>query len=253
MSPEKDLCLEGKVAIVTGSSRGIGRAIALNLGEHGANIVINSTEKSIPQAQVVKSEIEKNGQKAIIITGDVSKKQTAIEIVLKTIEEFKHIDILVNNAGTTKDGLLIRMSQEQWQGVIDTNLNGTFYMTHEVTKQMFRQKTPGSIISISSMVAQVGNPGQANYAASKAGVDAATRCWAQEYKERGIRFNALALGFVETELVKDVTEKQKEEILKKTSRFISKEEVAEKVLFLASDKSSGITGRIINLDGGTKQ
>jgi 3-oxoacyl-[acyl-carrier protein] reductase len=252
MSPEKDLCLAGKVAIVTGSSRGIGRAIALSLSEHGANVVINSTEKSILQAQEVKSEIEKISQKAIIVTGDVSREQTAADIVSKTISEFNHVDILVNNVGTTKDGLLIRMPLDQWQNVMNTNLTSVFLMSREVVKQMLRQKTPGSIINISSMVAQVGNRGQANYAASKAGVDAATRCWAEEYKERGIRFNALALGFVQTDLVQNVTEKQKEEILKKTSRFITKEEVAERVLFLASDKSAEITGTIINLDGGTK-
>lgn len=243
--------LSGKVAIVTGSSRGIGQAIALKLGKHGANIVVSSTERSIPQAEEVKSQIESFGQKAFVFTGDVSQEEIAINIALETIKNFGRIDILVNNAGTRKDKLLIRMSLDEWNGVIKTNLTSTFLMTREVLKQMLKLKTGGSIINISSVVGQVGNPGQANYGVSKAGMINLTKTCAQEYERKGIRFNTLALGLVEeTDLVKDVTEKQKEEILKKTSRFITKEEVAEQVLYLASDKATGITGTTITIDGG---
>ena len=245
-----EISLSGKVAVVTGSSRGIGRAIALGLALRGANIVINSTEKSIPQAEEIKLEIEKSGQKAIVVIGDVSKEQTAIDIVSKTINEFSHVDILVNNAGTKKDDLLITMTPDQWQSVMNTNLTSTFLMSREVVKRMLKQKSQGSIISISSIVARFGNSGQANYAASKAGMIAATKCWAQEYERRGIRFNVLALGLVETDLVKDLTEKQKKEVLRKTPRFITKGEVVEQVLFLASDKAFDITGETINIDGG---
>jgi 3-oxoacyl-[acyl-carrier protein] reductase len=250
----KEFDLSGKVAIVTGSSRGIGRAIALKLGEHGANVVVNSTERSIPQAEEVKTKIENFGQKAIIAIGDVSQEQIAKDIVLKTVSEFGHIDILVNNAGTRKDGLLITMTLDQWQSVMKTNLTSAFLMSREVAKQMIRQKSPGSIINISSVVAEVGNAGQTNYAASKAGMIALAICGAQEYQKRGIRFNALALGLVEeTDLVKDLNAQQKAEVLKKTGRFITKEEVAEQVLFLASDAAADITGKIINIDGRTER
>lgn len=250
----KEFDLSGKVAIVTGSSRGIGRAIALKLGFHGADVVINSTDKSIPQAEEVKSSIEGFGRKAIIVTGNICEEETAKNIVSKTISElgFGHIDILVNNAGIRNDGLLIKMTLDQWQSVMNTNLTSAFLMTREVVIQMLKQRSGGSIINISSIVGQIGNAGQANYAASKAGLEALAKSGAVEYAKRGIRFNILALGLVETDLTKDLTDKQKEIIFQLTpiKRLITSEEVADAVLFLASDRSSGITGTTINVDGG---
>jgi len=247
----REFDLSGKVAIVTGSSRGIGRAIALKLGFHGANVVINSTDKSIPQAEEVKSSIEGFGGKAIVVTGNICGEETAKDIVSKTVSEFGRIDILVNNAGIRKDGLLIKMTLDQWQSVMNTNLTSAFLMTREVVIQMLKQKS-GSIIYISSIAGQIGNAGQANYAASKAGLEALAKSGAAEYAKRGIRFNTLALGLVETDLTKDLTDKQKEVFfqLALIKRPITPEEVADTVLFLASDRSSGITGTTINVDGG---
>ncbi len=247
----REFDLSGKVAIVTGSSRGIGRAIALKLGFHGANVVINSTDKSIPQTEEVKSLIEGFGRKAIVVTGNICEEETAKDIVSKTVSEFGRIDILVNNAGIRNDGLLIKMTLDQWQSVMNTNLTSAFLMTREVVIQMLKQKS-GSIIYISSIAGQIGNAGQANYAASKAGLEALAKSGAAEYAKRGIRFNTLALGLVDTDLTKDLTDKQKEVFfqLAPMKRTITPEEVADTVLFLASDRSSGITGTTINVDGG---
>lgn len=241
--------LSGKVAVVTGSSRGIGREIALTLASHNANVVLNSTEKSLPQAEGVKSDIEKIGQRAIIVIGDVSKEQTAIDIASNAISKLGHIDILVNNAGTRRDGLLVRMSLEQWQSIMNINLTSAFLVTREVAREMLRQRTKGSIINISSIVAKYGNRGQTNYGASKAGLIGLTFSCAQEYEGR-IRFNALALGLVETELTSDLNEKQKEQISKMTSGMVTKKEVAEQVLYLASDNSASENGKLITIDGG---
>lgn len=241
--------LSGKVAVVTGSSRGIGRAIALGLASYRADIVINSTEKSLPQAEEVKSEIEKMGRQAIIVTGDVAKEQTAIDIVSNAINKLGHIDILVNNAGTRKDGLLVKMTLDQWQGVMDTNLTSAFLVTREVVREMLRQRTKGgSVINISSIVAKIGNRGQTNYGASKAGLIGFTYSCAQEYEGR-IRFNALALGLVETELTSDLDEKQKKQISKMTSGMVTKKEVVEQVIYLASNDSAGENGKLITLEG----
>lgn len=251
-SPEitktNEIDLSGKVAVVTGSSRGIGREIALTLASHKANVVLNSTLNSLGKAEEVKSEIEKMGQKAIIVTGDVSKEQTALDIVANAASQLGPIDILVNNAGTRRDKLLMQMSLEEWQSVIDTNLTSAFLVSREVVKNMFRNKTKGSIISISSLVATLGNKGQVNYGASKAGLIGLTYSAAQEYESRGIRFNALALGLVNTELTGDLNEKQRGEIAQK-SNIIPVKEVAEQVLYLASDKSIGETAKLIIMDG----
>ncbi len=251
ITKSKEIDLSGKVAIVTGSSKGIGRAIALKLAFHGANVVINSTEKSIPQAEEVKFQIESFGQKAIIVTGDISREQTAKDIVSKTISEFGRIDILVNNVGTKEDGLLIQMTTNQWHNVIDTNLTSAVFMTKEVLRPMLKNKS-GSIINVSSIVGQTGNAGQVNYAASKAGLIALAKSAADEYGKKGIRVNAVALGLVETDLTQDLNDQQKETIIQQSSlkRAILPEEVADTVLFLASDRSSGITGTTINVDGG---
>lgn len=248
----KELILSGKVAIVTGASRGIGREIALKLGENGANIVVNSTEKSIPQAEKVKSQIESFKQKAIVFTGDVSQEQTAIDIVKKTVDEFGRVDILVNNVGTKKDKLLIKMSLDEWNDVLQTNLTSAFLMTREALKQMLKLKIQGSIINISSIVGQIGNPGQANYGASKSGLENLAKCVALEMGPRGIRANNVALGFVDTQLTSDVNKEQRDAIVNLSclKRLITTNEVAETVLFLASSGSSAITGQTINVDGG---
>ncbi len=246
----KEIDLSGKVAIVTGSSRGIGRAIALKLGYHGANIVLNSREQSREQVAEVRSLVESFGQKAIWIPGDVREESTARAIAETTVKEFGRIDILINNAGLTKDSLLIRMSEEDWDLVLDTNARGAFLVTRAVLRYMRRNS--GSIINISSVAGQMGNPGQANYAASKAGLEGFTRAVAQEYGSRGIRVNAVALGFVETDLTAHVTEEQRRKILSRVplGRSVTPEEAADAVLFLVSDRASGITGQVLNVDGG---
>lgn len=243
-----EINLSGKVAVVTGSSRGIGRTIALEFASHKANVVLNSTINSLCQAEQVKTEIEGMGQKAIVVTGDVSKEQTAKDIVANAIRELGHINILVNNAGIRKDKLLIQMSSEDWQSVIDTNLTSAFYISREVVKDMFRSRTKGSVINISSIVATLGNKGQANYGASKGGLISLAYTIAQEYEDRGIRANSLALGLVDTELTADLNEKQRKQIADK-SNVITKKEVAEQVLYLASDYSASETGKLIIMDG----
>lgn len=246
----KEIDLSGKVAIVTGSSRGIGRSIALELASHKANVVLNSTDRSLVQAEEVKSQIEGMGQRAIIVTGDVSKEQTAIDIASNAMRQFGHIDILVNNAGTRRDGLLVKMSLDQWQDVVNANLTSAFLVTREVAREMLRRKTEGSVINISSLVARLGNRGQTNYGASKAGLIGLTFSCAQEYEGR-IRFNALALGLVDTELTHNLDEQQRE-LISKSSKIITKQEVAEQVLFLASDKSADENGKLITMNGGLK-
>lgn len=243
-----EINLSGKIAVVTGSSKGIGREIALTLASHKANIVLNSTVNSLREIGDVKSEIEGMGQKAIIVTGDVSKEQTALDIVANATRELGPINILINNAGTTKDKLLMQMSLEEWQSIIDINLTSAFLVSREVVKNMFRNKTKGSIINISSIVAILGNKGQTNYGASKAGLIGLTYSAAQEYESRGIRFNALALGLVNTELTGNLSEKQREGIAEK-SAVIPVKEVAEQVLYLASDKSITETAKLIIMDG----
>lgn len=252
ITKSKETDLTGKVAIVTGSSHGIGRTIALKLAFHGADIVINSTEHSISEAEEVKLEIEKMGRTAIIVTGDISKKETAEKIAAKAKEKFNHIDILVNNAGTTRDNHTVKMTEDEWDTVMKINLKSAFFMTQAVLPQMSKQRS-GKIINIASIIGEIGKAGQANYAASKAGLIGLTKSIALEYATRGLTANCVAPGFVRTPLTDNsVTEKQKEEILKQTpmNREILSEEIADAVLFLASDRSSAITAQTINVDGG---
>lgn len=242
--------LNGKVALITGGSRGIGKAIAIKLASYKANIVINYTSNK-EHALKVKEEIESYGVKSIVIKCDVSKSDEVNNMIEEVVKEFGQIDILVNNAGITRDGLLMRMKEEDFDSVIDINLKGVFNCTKSATKYMMKKRY-GKIINISSVVGLIGNAGQANYCASKAGVIGLTKSSARELASRNINVNAIAPGFIDTDMTSVLNENLKETMLKNIpqNRFGSPEDVANLVLFLASDMSSYITGQIINVDGG---
>lgn len=242
--------LNGKVAIVTGGSRGIGREIALKLAGLGAAVVINYTS-SEDKALKVKEEIEALGGKALIYKADVSDFKASSDLVEKTIEAFGQIDILVNNAGVTRDTLLLRMREEDFDMVINVNLKGAFNMIKHASSKMLKKKY-GKIISISSVVGIYGNVGQANYAASKAGIIGLTKSAAKELASRGINVNAVAPGFIETDMTEVLNDKLKEGMLNAIplKRFGKASDVADLVAFLASDDSGYITGQVISIDGG---
>ena len=242
--------LNGKVALITGGSRGIGKAIAIKLASYKANIVINYTSNK-EHALKVKEEIESYGVKSIVIKCDVSKSDEVNNMIEEVVKEFGQIDILVNNAGITRDGLLMRMKEEDFDSVIDINLKGVFNCTKSATKYMMKKRY-GKIVNISSVVGLIGNAGQANYCASKAGVIGFTKSSARELASRNINVNAIAPGFIDTDMTSVLNENLKETMLKNIpqNRFGSPEDVANLVLFLASDMSSYITGQIINVDGG---
>ena len=240
--------LEGKVAIVTGSSRGIGRAIALNLAKAGAKVVVNYT-RSGEAAEVVVGEIIAAGSEAIAVQGDVSKEDDVDNLIKTTKDKFGQIDVLVNNAGITRDNLLMRIKPEDWQAVIDLNLTGVFLCTRAVSKLMLK-KRQGRIINITSVAGQMGNPGQANYSAAKAGVIGFTRTVAKELATRSITVNAVAPGFIATEMTDDLNS---EAILSMIplGRYGKPEEIASMVRFLAADPAAAyITGQVFNVDGG---
>ncbi|MFG6118219.1 3-oxoacyl-[acyl-carrier-protein] reductase [Thalassobacillus sp. B23F22_16] len=242
--------LENQVALVTGASRGIGRAIALELADKGAAVAVNYAG-SEAKAQEVVDEIEANGGKAMKIQADVSKEADVKDMVKTTIEAFGRLDILVNNAGITKDNLLMRMKEEEFDQVIDTNLKGVFLTTKAVTRQMMKQKS-GRIINIASIVGVSGNPGQANYVAAKAGVIGMTKSNAKELATRNILVNAVAPGFITTDMTDELTEEQREEMLKMIplNRLGEGKDIANVVRFLASDDSSYMTGQTLHVDGG---
>ncbi|TAE58287.1 MAG: 3-oxoacyl-[acyl-carrier-protein] reductase [Nostocales cyanobacterium] len=240
--------LQDQVAIVTGASRGIGRAIALQLASQGAKVVVNYASSSTAADQVV-AEITGNGGEAIALQADVSQPEQVDALIKATIDKFKRIDILVNNAGITRDNLLLRMKLEEWQAVIDLNLTGVFLCTKAVSKIMLKQKS-GRIINISSVAGQMGNPGQANYSAAKAGVIGFTKTMAKEVASRGITVNAVAPGFIKTDMTNDL---KAEGILQfiPLGRFGEPEEIAGMVRFLAADPAAAyITGQVFNVDGG---
>lgn len=253
-----EIDLSRKVAVVTGASRGIGREIALTLASAGANVVVNATENSRDRLEDVVATITLYGQAALYeegkepfyVAGDISKEEVANSLVSQTIERFGHLDIVVSNAGINADGLLMRMSSEQWHKPLDTNLDAAFYLTKPAVIQMRRQRS-GSLIYVSSVSAH-GNPGQANYAASKAGLEGFMRSVALEYASSGIRANAIACGPVDTDMTRNLKEEQREALVKMIplGRILLAEEVANTALFLASDLSSGITGTVIDVDGG---
>ncbi|MCT7975499.1 3-oxoacyl-[acyl-carrier-protein] reductase [Laspinema olomoucense] len=247
--PEQVQRLRDRVAVVTGASRGIGRAIALALAIEGAKIAVNYASNSTAADQLVE-EITAAGGEATAIPADISNVDSVDALIKTVTDQWGRIDILVNNAGITRDTLLLRMKPEDWQAVIDTNLTGVFLCTRAVSKLMLKQKS-GRIINIASVAGQMGNPGQANYSAAKAGVIGFTKTVAKELASRGITVNAVAPGFIATDMTKDL--KGGEEILKfiPLGRYGEPEEVAGLVRFLAADPAAAyITGQTINVDGG---
>ncbi|WP_297521270.1 3-oxoacyl-[acyl-carrier-protein] reductase [uncultured Clostridium sp.] len=242
--------LKNKNIIITGATRGIGKAIALNLAKKGANIVIGY-RNSDNEALKVKTELELLNVKVLLVKGDVSTPEYAKEIITQCKKEFGSVDILVNNAGITKDGLVMRMTEEDFSSVIDVNLKGTFNCSKEAAIVMLRQKS-GKIINISSVIGLIGNAGQVNYAASKAGILGITKSLAKELGSRGITVNAVAPGFIQTDMTSELSDANKDFIknnlpLKKIGKA---EDVASVVSFLASDDANYITGQVINVDGG---
>ena len=248
MSAEK--ILSGKVAFVTGASRGIGRATALRLAQDGAKVALNFAS-NVSKAQEVKSEIEAAGSEAILLQGDVSKFEVVTELVNKTVETWGRLDILVNNAGIARDNLLLKMSEEDFDKVIATNLKGVFNCTKAVTKIMMKQRY-GRIVNMSSVVALRGNVSQANYAAAKAGIIGLTKSAARELASRGVTVNAVAPGFIDTDMTAALSEKVKEVMLKEipAGRMGSPEDVANAVAFLVSDQAAYITGQVLSVNGG---
>ncbi len=246
--PENLQQLREQVAIVTGASRGIGRAVAIALATEGAKVAVNYARSSEAAQQVVK-EITEAGGEAIAIGADVSKTEEVDSLVKQTLEKFGRVDLLVNNAGITRDTLLLRMKPEDWQAVIDLNLTGVFLCTKAVSKLMLKQRS-GRIINIASVAGQMGNPGQANYSAAKAGVIGFTKTAAKELASRGVTVNAVAPGFIATDMTSDL---DSEAILKfiPLGRYGQPEEVAGMVRFLAADPAAAyITGQVFNVDGG---
>ena len=246
--PENLQRLRNSVAIVTGASRGIGRAIALELATCGASVVVNYASSSAAAEQVV-DEITAGGGSALALQADVSKVEQVDALLKAVIEKWNRVDILVNNAGITRDTLLLRMKLEDWQAVIDLNLTGVFLCTRAISKVMLKQRA-GRIINIASVAGQMGNPGQANYSAAKAGVIGFTKTVAKELAPRGITVNAVAPGFIVTDMTNDL---KAEEILKyiPLGRYGQPEEVAGLVRFIAADPAAAyITGQVFNVDGG---
>ena len=240
--------IKDTVVIVTGSGRGIGKGIAELFADYGANIVISDIDEDVCKATA--EEIKKRGVDAIGVVCDVTKQDQVVNLADKAIEKWGKIDTLVNNAGITKDGLFLRMKKEQWQMVLDINLTGTFYCAHAVINHM-RKARKGSIINISS-IARIGNPGQTNYSASKAGVVGFTAALAKEVAPFGVRVNCVAPGFVETRLTDAIPDKIKEQMKKQIplGRTGQPEDIAKPILFLASDLSSYMVGQTLDVNGG---
>jgi 3-oxoacyl-[acyl-carrier protein] reductase len=242
--------LSGKIALVTGASRGIGKAIALALADAGADVVLTFLS-SKEAAEKIAEEIRAKGRKCTAYQSNASDFSQANELVQKAIQEFGRLDILVNNAGITKDGLLLRMSEQDWNAVIDTNLKSVFNFTKAVYRPMMSQQS-GKIINIASVVGITGNAGQANYVASKAGIIGFTKSVAKELASRNIQVNAVAPGFVDTDMTGKLTDSQKEAILKliPMKRTAKPEEIAAVVRFLASSEANYVTGQVLCVDGG---
>jgi len=242
--------LTGKTAIVTGASRGIGAAIARRFAEEGANIVVNYSG-SQDKAEAVVAEIEQAGGKAIAVKANVADADAVKAMADAAMKEFGSIDILINNAGITHDNLMMRMKEDEWDDVINTNLKGVFLCTKAVTRQMMKQRA-GRIVNIASIVGVMGNAGQANYVAAKAGVIGLTKTTARELASRGITANAVAPGFITTDMTEKLGDDVQSTMLAQIplARFGAPEDVANAALFLASDEASYVTGQTLHLDGG---
>jgi 3-oxoacyl-[acyl-carrier protein] reductase len=241
---------KNKTVIITGASRGIGRAIALAYASQNANVVVNYA-RSQEQADALVEEIKSMGAKAIAVQADVSDFNQSKQLVDQAIEVFGKVDILINNSGITKDQLMLRMSEEDFDRVIDVNLKGTWNMCRHLTRHFLKNRE-GSIINISSVVGLIGNPGQVNYVASKAGIIGMTKSLSKEFGSRGIRVNAIAPGFIETEMTDQLSDDVKEAYLKQIplNRLGSPNDIANACLFLSSDLATYITGQVISVNGG---
>ena len=244
------MLLTDKTAVVTGGSRGIGRAIAVSLAAEGAKVAVIYAGNAAAAEETL-SLIKEQGGEAVAMQCDVADDAAVSDMINAVKEQFGSVDILVNNAGITRDGLLMRMKEGDWQAVLDTNLTGVFHCTKAVTKLMMKQRS-GAIINITSVVGQTGNAGQANYAAAKAGMIGFTKSVAKELASRGIRVNAVAPGCIDTDMTAVLSDAVKEDMLKSIplGRVAQPEEVAKAVVFLASDNASYITGQTLNVDGG---
>ncbi|PRS66062.1 3-oxoacyl-[acyl-carrier-protein] reductase [Bacillus pumilus] len=242
--------LTNKTAVVTGASRGIGRSIAIDLAKNGANVVVNYSGNEAKANEVV-DEIKALGQQAFAVKADVSNAEEVQSLMEQAIDTFGSIDILVNNAGITKDNLLMRMKENEWDDVININLKGVFNCTKAVTRQMMKQRS-GRIINLASVVGVCGNPGQANYVAAKAGVIGLTKTTAKELATRHITVNAVAPGFISTDMTDKLDENVQTEMLKQIplARFGAPEDISNVVVFLASEGAGYITGQTIQVDGG---
>lgn len=242
--------LENKTAIVTGGSRGIGKSIALHLASLGANIIVNYNNNVAAANEVVK-EIESMGRSALAVKADIGKSSDVDKFIKAVYEKFDSIDILINNAGITRDNLLMRMKEDEWDEVLNTNLKGAFLITKSIIRKMIKSKK-GKIINISSIVGTTGNAGQSNYSASKAGLIGFTKSIAKEVASRGIQVNAIAPGFIRTDMTEALSDNIKKELLNNipANRLGRPEDIANMVGYLSSDLSDYITGQIIHIDGG---
>lgn len=242
--------LGNKVAIVTGGSRGIGRAVALQLAKNGAKVAVNYAGNAKAGQEVVDMIVAQGGE-AVAIQGDIANAEAVESLVKQTLERFGRVDILVNNAGITRDTLLMRMKEDDWDSVLDTNLKGIFLCTKAVSRIMMKQKS-GKIINMTSVVGIMGNAGQANYAAAKAGVIGFTKSMAKELATRNITVNAIAPGFITTDMTAVLSDQVKDDLTKSIplAKLGSPEDVAYAVVFLASDYANYITGQTLNVDGG---